>query len=128
VPVMLTTTLSNGPLPVFLSVMAFVALEVPVSVLEKVSEVGLRVTAGLTPVPVNEAVCGDGLALSATLTEAVNVPVVVGLKVTVMVQLAPATTLLPQVLVWLKELGSVPLMLMATPSSGPVPVFLRVMA
>ena len=98
-PVMLTATLSSGPLPVFLSVMAWVALEVPLLVLGKVSEVGVRVTAGLAPVPVNDTVCGEGLALSATLTEAVNVPVVVGLKVTVMVQLALADTLVPQLFV-----------------------------
>jgi hypothetical protein len=50
-------------------------------------------------VPVKEAVCGEGLALSATLTEAVSVPVVVGLNVTVMVQLALAATFVPQLFV-----------------------------
>ena len=126
VPLMLMATLSSGPVPVFLSVMAFVALEVPVSVLEKASELGLSVAAGATPFPLKLTDCGDPVALSAMLTDAVSVPVACGLKVTVMVQLEAAATLLPQLLVWLKELGSVPLMLIATLLSDPVPVFLRV--
>ena len=43
-----------------------------------------------------------------TVTVAVRVPAAVGLKVTLMVQLAPAATLEPQVLVWAKSLALVP--------------------
>src|SRR5215467_1024308 len=46
-----------------------------------------------SPVPVNGAVCGLPLALSVIETEPVRVPVAVGLKVTLMVQLAPEATL-----------------------------------
>jgi hypothetical protein len=56
------------------------------------------------------------------LTAPVLVPAVVGLKVTRMVQLAPATTPAPQVLVWEKS----PLVLMLLMLSVALPVFLRV--
>jgi hypothetical protein len=41
-------------------------------------------------------------------TEAVRVPLAEGVKVTLMVQLAPAATELPQVLVWAKSPAFVP--------------------
>ena len=50
--------------------------------------------------------------MSATLTEAERAPVAVGLKVTLIVQLKPAPTLVPQVFVWAKSPGFVPVMLM----------------
>jgi hypothetical protein len=52
------------------------------------------------PVPVTLAVCGLPGALSVTDNVAVRDPRCVGLKVTLIVQLAPATTELAQVLVW----------------------------
>jgi hypothetical protein len=51
--------------------------------------------------PEKETVCGLPVALSAMETEAVRVPTAVGVKVTLMVQLAPTATLEPHVLVWL---------------------------
>jgi hypothetical protein len=42
------------------------------------------------------------------LTEAISLPLAVGAKVTLIVQLAPATTELPQVLVWAKALALAP--------------------
>ena len=48
------------------------------------------------------------MALSATLSVALRVPVADGLKITEMEQLAPAATLDPQVLVWVKSLALVP--------------------
>ena len=53
----------------------------------------------LEPVPERLRVCGLPVALSATLRVALRVPVAAGLKVTLIVQLAPAATLDPQVLV-----------------------------
>src|SRR5262249_10176000 len=54
------------------------------------------------------------------LTSALRFPFAVGLKVTLIVQLAPAATLVPQVLVCEKSFGLVRVMLM------PVPVIVRV--
>ena len=42
------------------------------------------------------------------VTSADRVPVVVGVKVTLIVQVPPAATLDPQVFVWAKSPGSVP--------------------
>ena len=55
------------------------------------------------PVPVSPAACGLPLALSEMVSAPVLVPVAVGVKVTEMVQLAPALTEPPQVLVWVKS-------------------------
>jgi hypothetical protein len=54
----------------------------------------------VVPVPDNEAVCGEPAALSFTLTEAVRLPVVVGVNVTVIWQEPPASTEPPQLLDW----------------------------
>lgn len=51
------------------------------------------------PVPVTTADCGDPAALSATEIAAVRVAAEVGVKPTVMVQVAPATSVAPQLLV-----------------------------
>ena len=50
------------------------------------------------PTPVNEAVCGLLLALSVTVNVPVRAPVAVGLKVTLIVQLAKAASDVPQLL------------------------------
>ncbi len=89
--------------PLLVSVTACAALVVPTCWLLKVSVVLERVTAGAvaaTPVPVRLTLCGLPAALSVIDTVPVRVPVAVGVKVTLMVQLAPATTEAPQVFVW----------------------------
>ena len=60
---------------------------------------GVPVAAVSVPVPDRLIVCGLPLALSVMRTEAVRRPLAEGLNVTLMVQLAPAATELPQVLV-----------------------------
>ncbi len=62
---------------------------------------GERLAAGavLAPVPERLTVWGLPLALSAMLSVAVPEPLAEGLKVTLIVQLAPAATELPQLLV-----------------------------
>jgi len=50
-------------------------------------------------------VCGLPVALSVMLTEAVRAPVAEGVKVTFIVQLAPAASELPQVVVCAKSLA-----------------------
>ena len=95
----------------------------PTACAEKVKEAGERLTVGaLTPVPVRLTVWVAGLALSAMVTAPVLVPVAVGLKVTLRVQLAPAATLAPQVLVWEK----LPLTVMLVIVRVAFPVLLRV--
>ncbi len=71
--------------------------------LPKLSDEALSETlgAGAAPVPESETVCGEPVALSATLRVAVREPVAVGVKITDMVQLEPVARLVPQVLVWL---------------------------
>ena len=56
--------------------------------------------ATVVPVPVRLAVCGLFVALSVTVKLPLRVPVAVGAKVTLIVQLAPAATLAPQLFVW----------------------------
>jgi hypothetical protein len=57
-----------------------------------------RLTAGAVPVPERLTACGLPLALSVMLTEAARLPLAKGVKVTLIVQLPPAATELPQVL------------------------------
>jgi len=67
-----------------------------------------RLARAAVPVPERLTVCGLPLALSVMLTEAVRLPLAEGLNVTLIVQLLPAATELPQVLVWAKSLALVP--------------------
>ena len=64
--------------------------------------------------------------MSEIETEAVRVPVAVGLKVTLMVQLAPAATLDPQVLVSEKSPLLAPVTEMLVTLRLAEPVFIRV--
>ena len=82
----------------------------PTSCVAKVRLVADKVAFGpeTSPVPLKPIVCGLPAASSVMVTEAVRGPVWVGLKVTVMVQLAPAARPVPQVLVWLKSVAFVP--------------------
>jgi hypothetical protein len=86
--------------PVLLRVTLCAVLVVPTFWLLNVRLVTERLAvADAVPVPVRLTVCGLPAALSEMLTNAVRVPVAVGLNVTLIVQLPPAATELPQVLV-----------------------------
>lgn len=63
----------------------------------------LTVGGGVVPVPVRVTDCGLSGALSLTVTVPVLVPVAVGVNVTLIVQLPPANTELPQVVVSAKS-------------------------
>src|ERR1035437_7464837 len=65
-----------------------------------------------SPVPVSFTVCGLLLAVSFTFKVAVRVPVACGVNFTERVHLPLAATVVPQVLVWAKSLGSVPVKVM----------------
>jgi hypothetical protein len=63
-----------------------------------VSPVELLETLTAESVPVSATVCGEPLALSVMVTAPVRAPPAVGVKVTEILQFAPAATLEPQVL------------------------------
>jgi len=80
----------------------------------------------LLPAPVRLTDCGLPLALSVMLTEAVRLPLAEGVNATLMVQLAPAATELPHVLVWAKSLALVPVSTRLVMFKGALPELLRV--
>ncbi len=89
----------KSPAPLLVRVTVLALLVVKTTWVEKVRLVGESVTAGFTPTPVTEAVCGLPGALSVMLTAAFLVPTATGVKVTVITQLPPADTEVPQLLV-----------------------------
>ncbi len=86
----------NDTLPVFVSVTACAALVVLTCWFPNERLVGEKLTAGAVPVPARLTICGLLLALSVMVTVPVRVPVAVGVNVTLIAQLAPAATELPQ--------------------------------
>jgi hypothetical protein len=118
----------SDALPVFVSVTVFAALAVPVACLPKATLVALRVAIGAAevPVPPNEIVCGEPLALSLIETVAVAAPVAVGLNSSVIVQLAFTAMLAAQLLVSTKSPGAAPPSEMETPVSAAVPLSVSV--
>ena len=79
--------------PAFFSVTVFAALVVEIVWLENVRLAGDNVT-GRTPDPVREATWGDPEALSVTVSVPVRLPDTVGVKVTEIVHLVPAASVL----------------------------------
>jgi hypothetical protein len=101
-----------------------VALVVFTNWLAKVSEVGERAAIALTPVPDSEAVCGLPFSASSLIVSVpVRVPVVVGVKETLTVQVPPAATT-PQLLVCEKS----PEIEILETLRGAVPLLVTVMA
>jgi hypothetical protein len=99
-------------------------LDVPAACDPKVRLVELRTAAGLaTPVPLKATLCGLEGALSVTASEAEIAPEATGAKVSEMVQLAPALTLDPQVVVSPKYSALVPVIAMLLMLSAVLPVF-----
>jgi hypothetical protein len=81
------------------------------------------------PVPTRSRLCGVPAALSATVTEAVRLPASAGVKVTLIVQLAFASSvalLAGQVFVCAKSPLFVPPIPMLEMVSGALPLFVRV--
>ena len=83
---------------------------------------------GASPVPERATDWGLLAAVSATITDAVRVPAAAGLKVTLMVQLAPAATELAQLFVWVKSLAFTPKTATPVTFKSPLPVLDRVIA
>jgi hypothetical protein len=85
----------NEAVPTFVSVTVFAPLVTPMATVPKLKLVGESFA--VVPVPLSETFCGLPAALSVKLRAAVRVPLAVGLKVTLIVQLAPAASELLQV-------------------------------
>jgi hypothetical protein len=77
-------------------------------------------------VPLRETICGLSAALSVTLSVVVRVPDAVGLNVTLMLQLAPSESMVPQVWVCAKSPAFFPPMLILVMFNVAVPLFFSV--
>ena len=98
----------------------------PTAWLAKERLVGDRLATAAVPVPVRLTVWGLPVALSVRVTAAVRDPLAAGVKVTLIVQLAPAATLAPQLLDWAKSLALVPVTARLVRVKAALPVLLRV--
>ena len=87
---------------------------------------GESFTAGSTPKPASGSDCALPDALSVMMTAAVRVPVVEGLKVTVMLQLPSGATDLPQLFVSAKFRLFAPVTLMDAIVRAMLPVLVKV--
>jgi hypothetical protein len=99
VPAIPTLVTFNVALPPFVRVTLCAVLVVPSAWFPNDKLLEDSVTDAAVPVPDRLTACGLPVALSAMLSEAVSALAREGLKVTLIVQLPPAATELPQVLV-----------------------------
>jgi hypothetical protein len=128
VPLSVTELMVNGAVPPFVNVTAWLTLAVLTVWTANERLVGASVAVGTpaNPVPLNPAVCGEPVALSAIVKLALLVPVAVGLNVTVKLQAAPTATLLPQAFVTLKSPAFVPLIVTEEIVKAISPLFVSV--
>src|SRR5258706_8336782 len=96
-PLMAMLVIFSAAVPVLLKVIFCDGLVPPTLREPKLKLVGERLTTGTAPVPVRSTVCGLLPALSVIVTAPRRVPVAVGVNVTLIVQLAPAASVLPHV-------------------------------
>jgi hypothetical protein len=108
-------------LPVLVRVTVWGLLVVPTNSDEKLGGDD-RLTAGPVPIPMRPMLGGLLPASLVIVIDPVRVPLAVGVKVTLMVQLAPAFTVLPQVFVWAKS----PFTAMLVMVSAAFPIFVSV--
>ena len=97
---------------------------IPIGVLTKPMAAGDTLT--VVPLPLSATTCGEPDALSAILTAPARAPDATGLKLTVIVQLAFAARLAPQLSVCVNELAFVPVIVIPVIDSVAVPSFVRV--
>jgi hypothetical protein len=129
-PVRAILEMLNAMLPVLSKVTASDELVISAGSFPKARLEGetVAVVPVLVPVPERLTLCGLPVALSVRVTAALRVPLAVGLKVTLIEQLAPAAIELPQVLVWAKSPGFVPVSAILVRVKAALPVLFRVMA
>ena len=125
-PEIATVVIVSVALPEFVKVTICAALTIPTDTFPNAILGVERLTAAFAPVPESATVWGLPAALSATLRDAVRVPAAAGVKVTPIVQVAPAATLAPHVLVWVKSPALAPETAMPETSSEALPVLVRV--
>ena len=106
--------------PVLVTVMDLAALFVPTTWLAKESDVGEKAIAPVPPTPVKLSVWGLPEALSLTESVALLVPVAVGVKVTLMVQVWPTGTAAVQLFVGTKSPLFVPVIVTPLTVTGSV--------
>ena len=78
------------------------------------------------PVPPSAMLCGEPVALSVTVSVALKLAAEAGVNVTEIVQLAPAASEAPQVLVWAKSATFVPETAMPVIAKAALPVLVSV--
>jgi hypothetical protein len=124
VPVIVTLEMIRLPEPVLVTVTACGDELVPTVWAAKVRLVGAKLIPGaeVVPVQVSPTVCGEPAALSETFIRAENEAAERGVQVTVIVQLPPANTDVPQLLDWAKSAGFVPVIVMLFIFSRALPV------
>lgn len=127
-PVKVIPEMFKVALPVLSRVTDSVAQDVVAGQLPNATLVGETVAVVLLAVAVPDrlTLCGLPVPLSVTLRAALRAPLAVGVNVTLMVQLAPAATLDPQLLVWPKSPALVPPIAMLEIVRAVLPVFVRV--
>src|ERR1035437_10307219 len=118
----------KATLPELVRVIIWAELVVPTDWLPKERLEGETLTVEVVQAPETLTVWGLPVALSAMAMAAMRVPAAVGLKVTLMVQLAPAATLDPQLLVWAKSLALAPDTAMLVTLKAELPELVRVTA
>ena len=122
----------NATLPVLVSVTVWAVLLVLTVWFPKARLRTERLTTGagtLVPVPDKLTVCvllAVPLLLSVTVSVPARAPVAVDVNVTVIVQLAPAATELPQAFVWAKSPALVPMTVMPAILNAALPVLVSV--
>ena len=114
--------------PVLFKMTARGALVVVTGWLPKARLLGERpaTAAALAPVPVRLMICGLSLALSVMVNAALRLPAAVGVNVTLTVQLPPAATELPQVVVSGKSPALPPVTAKLVMPKAEFPLFVRV--
>ena len=110
-PVKVMLAMLNAVGRLFVRVTVF-AVEVPTACAPKLNELGDQATWAVA-VPVRLMICGLLLAASLMFNVAVRLPVACGVKVTEIVHVLLATTLLPQVSVSAKSPGFAPVKVLA---------------
>ncbi len=122
-PLLVMDTILSGTLPVLVSMTGLGALVEPRLQLLKLKLETDKLTPGYPPNPPRPTVCGLPLALSVTTSNPLSLLALAGLRVTLIVQLAPVGTEPPQLFDWLKATEVVAMLEIA---SGAPPVFVKV--
>jgi hypothetical protein len=127
-PVKLTPPTRSGPVPVFVRVTVCAGALEPTAVVGKLILAEAILTAGIVPVPERVTPFGELDASLGTLRLAVRAPVVLGVKVTLILQVAPGGRTTPlQVSVGMaKSAALLPVMLAGSMVREVLPVFVLV--